>query len=175
MSWRQLLDDRRQVRVSAIGERRATAYTMTNLIVRHKHRLLFTWQDQPITNALGRCDEDGSQARVLCVLGLPSDDHGNAALALDTQGRLHALIGAHHGPLLHRVCDDPEKPHAWRDVAELGAKATHPSLVCDRRGTLHLTYRSSVNNPGRWTTSGLSRTARGANRSLSCARQRPGT
>jgi hypothetical protein len=142
-----LLQKRRLIPVSGIGAARATAYTMTNLFFRHQGRLYFAWQDQPVINCLGVLSPEMSRPAVVCVLGVPTDDHGNAAIAKDTQGRIHAVVGAHHGPLWHRVADDADKPYHWRTVGEVGKKATHPCLVCDRTGTLHLVYRSSAENP----------------------------
>ena len=70
------------------------------------------------------------------------DNHCGAATASDREGSLHLLIGAHHGSFAHYCM--PPKQHHWEKVEDglaIGRSATYPSLVCDQKGTLHLTYR----------------------------------
>ena len=62
-------------------------------------------------------------------------------VALEGSGRLHAMVGAHHGPFLHRWSDDPADPASWSEAVPLGPAHTYPALAVDEEGNLHLAYR----------------------------------
>jgi hypothetical protein len=129
--------------LSRTGGDRATAYVMSNKIARRRGRLVCTWLGSDRQNQWALVDP--SEAKVLArgAVGKPQrDNHCGAAIATDTDGSLHLLVGAHHGSFVHyRMPPDRE---AWEPVGDgsaVGHEATYPSLVCDREGTLHLTYR----------------------------------
>jgi hypothetical protein len=63
-------------------------------------------------------------------------------MTTDVDGTVHLLLGAHHGSFVHYRM--PRDETAWLPVADgvaVGTGATYPSLVCDGKGALHLTYR----------------------------------
>ena len=88
--------------LSANGSDRATAYNMSNKIVRRDGQLFAAWLDAPLGPAqpsrvqLGVCDARGL-LQTSFQLGSGIDNHCGPALALDASGRMHAIIGAHAG------------------------------------------------------------------------------
>lgn len=76
-------------------------------------------------------------------IGEGVDNHCGPAFALDGDGRLHAIIGAHSGAFSYRYADDPADPAGWSDPVTLGPRDTYPALAADARGTLHLAHREA--------------------------------
>lgn len=132
--------------LSATGSDRATGYNMSNKIIRRADQLFVGWLDAPLEPGepariqLGVCDAAGALQQTI-QLGTGSDNHCGPALALDTTGRLHAIIGAHGGDFLYRYADDPANPDAWSEAEPLGPADTYPALAVDKAGTLHLAHR----------------------------------
>jgi hypothetical protein len=133
--------------LSKSGSDRATGYNMSSKIIRRDDTLFVTWLDappelgQPAAAMLGVCDLKSGELRKTIRLGEGIDNHCGAALALDGDGRLHAVIGAHGGDFLYRWSDAPESETAWSPPEPLGPQDTYPSLVVDAKGTLHLAHR----------------------------------
>ncbi len=133
--------------LSELGSDRATAYNMSRKIVRRGGRLYVTWLECPPTVGapariiLAVCDSVTGAVDQAFPLGEGIDNHCGAALALDRTGRLHVVIGAHHGPFLYRVADQPDDPGSWSAPEALGPADTYPSLAADASGTLHLAHR----------------------------------
>jgi hypothetical protein len=159
---------KKQTRLSVVGSDRATAYNVSNKIVRRDDILFVGWLDAPPAPGrlaqvqLGVCDAVTGDHIKTITLGEGIDNHCGPALALDGHGRLHALTGAHHGPFLYRWSDRPGDPASWSDPEALGPADTYPSLAVDAGGTLHLAHRergeragnsgtaaSSPGNPGK--------------------------
>jgi hypothetical protein len=90
---------------------------------------------------LGMCDGTMGELQKTIQLGEGIDNHCGPALALDGAGRMHAMIGAHHGPFRYRWSDDPSDEAAWSEPEPLGPADTYPSLAVDAAGTLHLAHR----------------------------------
>ena len=133
--------------LSTEGSDRGTAYNISGKIVRRGHRLFVGWLDAAAARGgaarirLGVCDvETGELIRTL-TLGEGVDNHCGPAIALDGNGRLHALVGAHHGDFLYRWSDDPEDQTTWSDPEPVGPHHSYPALAIDAQGTLHLAYR----------------------------------
>lgn len=135
------------LRLATSGGDRATGYVMSNKIARRDGHLVCTWLDVERQNRWGLVDlARGEILRTGTIGQRRQDNHCGVALATDTDGTLHALVGAHHGRFVHFRWL-PDKPD-WEPVADGGAvgeSATYPSLVCDGRGTLHLLYRRETN------------------------------
>jgi len=130
------------------GGDRATAYAMSNKIVRLPHGYLCTWIDCRRQNQCALVDADTGDVLQRAPLGKPCvDNHCGAALAL-AEGRVHAVTGGHHTPLEHYVLDASGDP-AWRHVATIQAQATYPSVASDSAGGLHLAFRCRGRD--RWT------------------------
>ena len=134
--------------LSRHGGDRATAYAMSNKIVRLPQGYLCTWIDCRRQNQSALVDADTGEILRRAPLGKPCvDNHCGATLAL-VDGRVHAVTGGHHTPLEHYVLDFTRDP-AWRHVATIQAKATYPSVASDSAGGLHLAFRCRAS--GRWT------------------------
>jgi len=149
--------------LSSCGSDRATAYQSSAKIIRHSTDLYVTWLDAPTgqgepTNImLAVCNTRAPEPRRVIRLASGYDNHCGAALALDPNGRLHALIGAHGrayaggGAFSHRWSDAPADLESWSAPTLLGPADTYPSLVVDAKGTLHLVHRECGLSAGdRW-------------------------
>jgi len=133
--------------LSARGSDRATAYNTSRKLVRRGGQLYVTWlESPPAPGAMARivlaaCEAANGTIQRALILGEGIDNHCGAALALDRTGRLHAVIGAHHGSFLYRTSERPDDPASWSAPEALGPADTYPSLVVDASGTLHLSHR----------------------------------
>ncbi|MBN2295292.1 MAG: BNR-4 repeat-containing protein [Pirellulales bacterium] len=137
----------RSILLSKTGGDRATAYVMSNKIARRNGRLLCTWIDSSRQNRWALVDPPDGKILHQGAVGNPrSDNHSGAAIATAPDGTLHLLTGEHHRPFVHYRMPPTGRP-VWELVEDgkaIGIKSTYPSLVCDRRGTLHLAYRHRV-------------------------------
>lgn len=133
----------RTILLSKSGGDRGTAYVMSNKIARREGLVMCTWLDSDRQNRWALIDPvEAKIVREGTVGDVCRDNHCGAAIATDTDGTLHLLIGAHHGTFVHyRMPPDRANWEPVRDGRAIGQAATYPSLVCDREGTLHLTYR----------------------------------
>lgn len=133
--------------ISQSGSDRATAYCMSAKIIRHDDRLYVGWLDAPEADGkparvqVGTLDVSSGDFTHVTMLGEVFDNHCGPALALDTDNRLHAILGAHHGVMRHVWSDQPEAASTWASGYDLGPKDTLPTLVADASGTLHLAHR----------------------------------
>lgn len=131
------------ITLTTAGSDRATAYHMSNKIIRRSDGLFITWLDAAYRIMLARIDLATGERDVPFALAQGSDNHCGAALAATPDGRLHLMAGHHVGGFIHRWSATPAEPASWSLPEAVGVGATYPSLVCDQRGALHLTYRSS--------------------------------
>jgi hypothetical protein len=133
--------------ISAEGSDRGTGYNLSNRMIRRDGQLLIGWLDAPpekgqnVRAMLGVCDQKTGALAHAFQIGAGIDNHCGSALAMDANGRVHAVVGAHHGPFGYRYSDDPEKESAWSESEALGDWGTYPSLAVDHQGTLHLAHR----------------------------------
>lgn len=138
---------RQPILLSDCGSDRATAYHTSNKIVRHRGSIYVGWLDAPkaeqhlVKNRLAICDAGSSALKGIVTLGAAYDNHCGPALAMGRDETLHAIIGAHHHPFLHRWSTSPDSEKCWSAPLALGPFATYPSLIADRDGTLHLIHR----------------------------------
>ena len=133
----------RSLLLSAQGGDRATGYVMSNKIVRRGGLLVCTWLDARRQNQWALVDPCRGEVLRRGAVGAPcKDNHCGTAIATDTDGTLHLLVGAHHGSFIHYRM--PPGKQDWEPVEDgraVGRLATYPSLVCGRDGTLHVIYR----------------------------------
>ena len=129
--------------LSKKGGDRATAYVMSNKIARRRGSLVCTWLQSNRQNHWAAVDPDTGNVSAGGPVGpVERDNHCGAALATGVDGDLHLVIGAHHGPFMHyRMPSSADRWELVGDGRAGGPSATYPSLVCDGKGTLHLTYR----------------------------------
>ena len=133
----------RGILLSKTGGDRATAYVMSNKIARRQGLLVCTWLDVDRQNRWALVDPSRAEVLRKGTVGQPrKDNHGGAAVATDLDGTLHLLLGAHHGSFVHyRMAPHNDDWELVEDGHAIGRPATYPSIVCDSKGTLHLTYR----------------------------------
>ncbi|MHB0939678.1 MAG: BNR-4 repeat-containing protein [Armatimonadota bacterium] len=127
--------------ITTDGSDRATAYGMTNKIVRLGGKVYLTWQQFDYRAVVAQFDPATGVCGAPTALALGSDNHCGAALAATPSGELHAMAGAHTAAFIHRSTATPDDPDSWSLPLAVGACATYPSLVCDPAGRLHLAYR----------------------------------
>ncbi|MEE2656946.1 MAG: hypothetical protein VX733_00460 [Candidatus Latescibacterota bacterium] len=115
--------------LSERGSDRAVGYGLSSKLGRAGRQLLVGWVDASVKQGdraqicLGVCDLVADGAASLSqtqTLGEGIDNHYGPALSLDGNGRLHAMIGDHHGPFLFRWSDGPADPGSWSDAEPLG-------------------------------------------------------
>ena len=142
--------------ISTQGSDRGTGYNMSGKLIRRDGKLFIGWLDAPPEEGtqarimIGVCDEVTGEMHRAFQIGEGIDNHCGPALILDDNGRLHALVGAHHGPFFYRWSDNPEDPNTWSETEALGALSTYPSFAVDQEGTLHLSYRESGDRWAMW-------------------------
>jgi hypothetical protein len=116
---------------------------MSNKIARRNGQFVCTWLDVDRQNQWALVDAvQGKILRGGAIGERCTDNHCGATLATDIDGTLHLLIGAHHASFVHFRL--PPGKDTWEPVEDgqaVGTSGTYPSLVCDRGGTLHATYR----------------------------------
>lgn len=133
--------------ISSEGSDRGTGYNMSGKLIRRDGDLFIGWLDAPADKGeqarimLGVCDVQTGEMQNAFQIGEGIDNHCGPALALDGTGRLHAVIGAHHGPFWYRWSDDPANSDSWSEAEAIGSGSTYPSLAVDQQGTLHLAFR----------------------------------
>ena len=139
---------RRAIRLATDGGDRATAYGMSAKIVSCGERhLLCSWLDVATRNQNHWALVDASSGEVARrgTVGPPrGDNHCGVALTETSDGAVDCMIGAHGGSFMHYRMPADDESVTWQLIDKaIGQGATYPSLVCDRHGTLHLTYRRS--------------------------------
>ncbi len=133
--------------LSENGSDRATAYLTSRKIVRHGGKLYVAWLDAApeqgrlLPTRLAICEEKSGAVEKVLTLGMGYTNHCGPALSVDPDGRFHLILGAHHGPFLHRWSDTPALEESWSEPIALGPYDTYPSLAIDAEGTLHLAHR----------------------------------
>lgn len=131
------------ITLSNQGCDRATAYRMSNKILRRPDGLYVTWIDAQFRNILACVDPDTGASEELPPIAQGFDNHCGGALANTPDGNLHFMAGSHGQAFIHRYTKTPLDPSSWSLPRALGIGATYPSMVCDKQGTLHMVNRSS--------------------------------
>ena len=130
---------------------RATAYHMSNKIVRHSEGAFVTWLDENYRAVIAHIEPDTGDVLTAIPLHQGYDNHCGAALAVTPDSRLHVVAGSHHSGFIYRYSDTPTDPHSWSLPESVGSSSTYPSLVALADGGLVLAYRRS-SRTGRWGT-----------------------
>ena len=80
--------------------------------------------------------------------GSGPDDHDSPAIAVDSRGYLHVVLGAHQGSLQYVRSSQPDSTAGWSAPVEIGEPKqphdggyTYVSLICDGRDVLHVVAR----------------------------------
>jgi len=138
-------EDQRKQRASLLlsneGGDRATAYTMSNKIIRLPEGLLCTWLDVQRVNKWALVSpNNGGIIKQGSIGGQRHDNHCGAALAITPDGSVHAVLGGHHSHLDHYQFRGVDEG-TWEYVKTIESAASYPCLVSDKKGTLHLTFR----------------------------------
>ena len=145
---------KKPILLAADGCDRATAYHMSNKIVRTRDGVYVTWLDRDYRIIVGRANSGGG-LDFAHVLAQGTDNHCGAALAATPDGMLHMLAGSHHHGFIHRFSPTPERADSWSPPLSIGYGATYPSLVTLADGGLALAYRYSGSRWGvhflRWS------------------------
>jgi hypothetical protein len=134
-------------KLSDVGSDRATAYNMSTKIIRRGDELLIGWLDspaskgEPVRAQLGICDGTSGALQTVISLGGGVDNHCGPAISIDDNGRVHALVGAHHGNFLYRYSDSPADEASWSSPEPIGPCHSYPAFLIDSSGTFHLAYR----------------------------------
>ena len=142
--------------ISNTGSDRATGYSMSSKIIRTDDLLYVGWLDAPsdagdtATIRLGCFDPSTLEQKSTLTLGEGIDNHCGPALAMDPDGSMHTVIGAHHGPFLYRWSNNPSNDSSWSEPEPLGPDDTYPSLAIDANGTLHLAHREKTDRWQLW-------------------------
>ena len=139
---------------------RATAYHMSNKIVRHRDGVFVTWLDDRYRAVVAHIDPERGQVLAAFPLHQGSDNHCGAALTVTPDHCLHMVAGSHHSGFIYRYSDTPADPSGWSLPESVGSAATYPSLVALADGGLALAYRRSSSD-GRWSTAIQRRSAKG--------------
>lgn len=141
---------------------RATAYHMSNKVVRHRDGVFVTWLDDHYRIILAQVDPGTGSVTNVFPLAQGIDNHCGAALTLGADGALHVMAGSHAtNGFIHRFSATPSDPASWSLPEAVGASSTYPSLVTARNGSLVLAYRhTSLDGP--WSTCVLTRPPGGA-------------
>ncbi|MBT3380708.1 MAG: hypothetical protein HOJ57_14745 [Lentisphaerae bacterium] len=140
---------RKEVLLSETGGDRATAYTMSNKILHVRDKLLCSWLDSRRLNHWAIVNPvNGSVEQRGTFPGQMADNHCGMALAVMSDGTIHALSGAHHGGFAHYGLATGSNWSEWQRLGMVGRRATYPSLAVDPDDTLHFCYRSSCS--GGW-------------------------
>ncbi|HAA76903.1 TPA: hypothetical protein DCE37_17480 [Candidatus Latescibacteria bacterium] len=144
------------IRLSTTGSDRATGYNMSSKLIRTDDALYTGWLDAPdelgdtVKIRFGTHDPASGELQSIQTIGEGIDNHCGPALAMDPAGRMHAIIGHHHGPFLYRWSDAPSDEESWSAPVALGPDDTYPSLAIDAEGTLHLAHREKADRWQLW-------------------------
>ena len=87
---------------------------------------------------------DTLSARKRLFLSHPdfADAHSTPVVAIDLDGYIHVLGGAHGGPFAYRKSSHPMDITSWDDVANVGSGRTYSSLVIDNLSQMFSTFRT---------------------------------
>lgn len=129
---------------------RATAYHMSNKIVRRGDELVVTWLDSRYRNVVACVDQADGQVTSSSLVSQGFDNHCGAAMTLTLDDVVHTMSGSHHRGFVYRASDEPSQAESWSPPEAVGGCPTYPSLVADLRGNLQCLYRASSMSGARW-------------------------
>jgi hypothetical protein len=137
--------------LSSQGCGRATGYSEANKIITHDGKTHVSWLDsiegkgfQVRVRTLDHASGEWSEP---VTIDEAFDNHGGAALALDSDGFLHICYYPHHHPMRYRRSLRPNDSSEWTEAETFGKRTTYPTLVCGPDNTLYCTCRESGDGP----------------------------
>ena len=134
------------VLLSEKGCGRATAYSEANKIITFEKKTHVTWLDSEDENFFVRIktfNRSNNRWSEVYEVGEGFDNHGGAALTVDSRGYLHIVYYPHHHPMRYRRSVRPNDASAWEPEMSFGERCTYPTLVCGPDNTLYLSCRQS--------------------------------
>jgi len=129
------------------GSDRATAYEMSNKIVRYEnktHIAYLKYEGGSHKAYVRTYHHDTGEWDDEVYLGSIYDNHGGPALAIDSNGYLYVFYDGHHASLKWRKSTNPNDASSWTDAEAVPNQATdptYPSVVIDTSDNVHLIYR----------------------------------
>jgi len=136
--------------LSGDGSGRATAYAEANKIISWGDMTHVSWLDCTTSGfevKMRSFNRINGQWSSIYTIGAAEDNHGGAALTVDSQGYLHTVYHPHHDEFRYRKSLYPNDASAWEDEVLVGQACTYPTLVCGPDDTLYLTARESNVSP----------------------------
>lgn len=132
--------------LSSEGCGRATGYAEANKIISWGRKTHVHWLDSPDEGfrvMIKTYDHQNKSWSPSYVVGEGYDNHGGAALAVDSQGHLHMVYYPHHHEMRYRKSSRPNDASEWEEEIHFGERCTYPTLVCGKDDTLYFTCRRS--------------------------------
>ena len=120
--------------LAADGCDRATAYHMSNKIIRRGDELLATWLDSRYRNVVASVDQASGEVVSRSLVSQGFDNHCGAAMTLTPDDVVHVMSGSHHRGFVYRCSSNPADPSSWSLPEGVGCRATYPSLISDLDG-----------------------------------------
>ena len=133
--------------LSSQGSSRATAYHDSDKIINTKDYLFVTFLEH----------SNGSEKVIIKRLNKKSsiwdqeysfnnvkDNHGGAALVIDSKGFIHIIYGSHNSPLSYSKSNEAYSVASWGELEILKGNFTYPSLAIDKMDNLYLVARKDV-------------------------------
>jgi len=137
-----------------------------NKIVTYQRKTHLAWQDSHELRYFARVrslDNETGTWTPSVTLTDGVDEHSRPALAIDSQGYLHVVMGGHNTPLQYRRSVRPNDSSEWTPIEPFG-KNTYPVLLCGPDDTLYLAAREGGHagmelwvkpSDGSWESRGL--------------------
>lgn len=129
--------------ISENASNRATSYEKSNKIITAKNKIFIVWLDNKQHCMIDTYDITSDQWSDHVGLGACVDNHGGAALAMDSKGYLYVVFGPHaRSPFKLRKSLKPYDASKWAKVEIVpSGNATYPGIVFDDKDTMHLICR----------------------------------
>jgi len=131
--------------LSKDGSTRATGYENASKIITIKDTTFITWVDTNKNGFLVKARQLNRNTNVwspIYTVGLAYDNHGGAAMTIDSKGFLHIAYYPHGHPVRYRKSKRPLDVSSWHEEIQFGDNCTYPTLLCGNDDTLYLTCRT---------------------------------
>lgn len=130
--------------LSSQGSSRATGYYNAPKSITFQNKTWVTWMDsisEGFWIQIAEFDKTKNVWSSVYTVGEAYDNHGGAALTIDSEGYLHIVFGPHARPFKYRKTTRPYDASEWREEVEFGSYCTYPTLLCGLDNTLYVTCR----------------------------------
>lgn len=138
--------DSRSMLLSSFGSGRASGYAEANKILTLHGKTHVTWlnsKENTFQVMIRTFDHRKQKWSPAYEVGDAYDNHGGAALTVDSKGYLHIIYYPHHREMRYRISSRPNDASAWEEEQTFGERCTYPSLICGKDDTLYFTCRRS--------------------------------